>query len=137
MRGILEATLVIFGSIKEGIIELMEDRLRAFRSDMAPSQSSTHTQCFKDFKGCGMPDFHGVKYAMVTRRWITDIEYVQLASFCPEGSKVQYVAVCLRDRARDLWDAVRDSLGAPTIEALTWSDFVTRFKAEFVLVVEL
>ena len=35
-RDILEATLVIFGSIKEGIIELMEDCLRAFRSDMTP-----------------------------------------------------------------------------------------------------
>ena len=36
-RGILESTPIIFGSIKEGIIELMEDRLRAFRSDMAAS----------------------------------------------------------------------------------------------------
>ena len=34
-RGILEATPVIFGSIKEGIIELMEDRLRTFKSDLA------------------------------------------------------------------------------------------------------
>ena len=37
-RGILDATPVIFGSIKEGIVELMEDRLRAFRSDMATIQ---------------------------------------------------------------------------------------------------
>ena len=33
-RGILESTPIIFGSLKEGIVELMEDRLRAFRSDM-------------------------------------------------------------------------------------------------------
>ena len=33
MRGILESTPIIFGSIKEGIVELMEDRLRSFRSD--------------------------------------------------------------------------------------------------------
>ena len=38
-RGILESTPILFGSIKEGIMELMEDRLRAFRSDLASSQS--------------------------------------------------------------------------------------------------
>ena len=37
-RGILESTPIIFGSIKEGILELMEDRHRAFRSDMASGQ---------------------------------------------------------------------------------------------------
>lgn len=42
-RGILEATPVIFGSIKEGIIELMEDCLRTFRSDLASSQSGMYT----------------------------------------------------------------------------------------------
>ena len=42
-RGILESTPILFGSIKEGIMELMEDRLRAFRSDMASSQSGSRT----------------------------------------------------------------------------------------------
>ena len=37
-RGILESTPIIFRSIKERILELMEDRLRAFRSDMASGQ---------------------------------------------------------------------------------------------------
>ena len=60
-RRILDATPVIFGSIKEGIVELMEDRLRAFRSDMATSQSGSHTLFFKDFRGSGAPDFHGGK----------------------------------------------------------------------------
>ena len=36
-RGIFEVTLVIFRSIKEGIIELMKDRLQTFRSDLASS----------------------------------------------------------------------------------------------------
>ena len=38
-KGILESTPMILGSIKERIVEMMEDRLRAFRSDMASSQS--------------------------------------------------------------------------------------------------
>ena len=56
----------------------------------------------------------------MARRWIADIESAQLTSFCPEGSKFWYVAGCLRDRARDWWEAVSDSLGAPAIEAMTW-----------------
>ena len=54
-RGTLESTLMIFGSLKEGIIKLMEDRIRAFRSDMAPGQSGTRMLSFKDFRGCGAP----------------------------------------------------------------------------------
>ena len=119
---------VIFGSITEGIIELMEDLLRAFRSNMALGQSGTHMLSFKDFKGCGAPDFHRVKVPVVARRWIADIESVQLTSFCPKRSKVWYVVGCLRDIARDWWEAVSDTLGAPTIEAMTWSNFMTKFR---------
>ena len=45
-RGILESTPIIFGSIKEGIVELMEDRLRVLRSDMASGQSGSRTLSF-------------------------------------------------------------------------------------------
>ena len=99
-RGILDATPVIFGSIKEGSVELMEDRLRAFRSDLAFSQTGTRTLSFKEFRGSGVSDFHGVKDPIAARRWITYIESMQLTSFCPEGSKVRFAAGCLRDRAR-------------------------------------
>ena len=128
---------VIFGSIKEGIVELMEDRLRAFRSDMATSQSGSRTLSFKDFRGSGAPDFHGAKDPIAARRWIADIESAQLTSFYPEGSKVRFAAGCLRDRARDWWESVGDSLGASVVEAMTWSDFVTWFRAEFAPAIEL
>ena len=86
-RGILESTPIIFGSIKEGIVELMEDRLRAFRSDMASGQSGSRTLSFKDFRGSGAPDFHGAKDPIAARRWIADIESAQLTSFCPRGRR--------------------------------------------------
>ena len=60
-RGILESTLMIFESIKDNITELMEDRLRSFRSDMEPTKLGTSTLSFKDFRGCRAPDFCGVK----------------------------------------------------------------------------
>ena len=104
---------------------------------MVTNQSGSRTLSFKDFKGSGVPDFHGAKDPIATRQWIADIESTQLTSFFPEGSKVRYVAGCLRDRARDWWESVGDSLGASTIEAMTWLDFVTRFRAEFAPTVEL
>ena len=66
-RGILESTPIIFGSIKEGIIELMEYPLRAFRSDMASGQSGSRTLSFKDFWGSGASDFHGAKDPIAAR----------------------------------------------------------------------
>ena len=84
-----------------------------------------------------MSDFHEAKDLIAARRWIADIESVQLTSFCPEGSKVRFAAGCLRDRAGDWWESVGDSLGASAVEAMTWSDFVTRFRAKFAPAVEL
>ena len=63
----------------------MEDRLWAFRSDMAFGQAGIQTLFFKDFRGCGAPDFHGVKDPIVARRWIVDMESAQLMSFYLEG----------------------------------------------------
>ena len=74
-RGILESTPINFGSIKEGIVKLMEDRLRAFRSNMASGQSGSRTLSFKDFRGSGAPDFHGVKDPIATRRWIAYMKF--------------------------------------------------------------
>ena len=79
--------------IKEGIIKLMEDLLRAFQSDMASGQSGTCTLSFKDLRGCGAPDFHGVKDPIVAKRWIVEIKSAQLMSFFPEGSKVRYADI--------------------------------------------
>nr|KAJ0192258.1 hypothetical protein LSAT_V11C800444800 [Lactuca sativa] len=102
-RGILESTPIIFGSIKEGIVELTEDRLRTFRSDMASGQSGSRTLSFKDFRGSGAPDFHGEKDPIAARRWIADIESAQLTSFYPEGSKttetVAEITAKYRERA--------------------------------------
>ena len=92
---------MIFRSIKASIIELMEDRLRAFRSVMTSSQSGAHTLSFKDFRGCGAPDFFGVNDPIIAKWWIANIESAQLTRFCPKGSKVRFATGCLRERARD------------------------------------
>ena len=37
-RGILDATPVIFGTVKEGIMEIMEERLKSFMDKFVPGQ---------------------------------------------------------------------------------------------------
>ena len=73
-RGILDVTPVMFGSIKEGIMELMEDRLQIFRVDMDASQSGARTLPFKDLRERGAPDFFRVKDPIAARHWIADTE---------------------------------------------------------------
>ena len=38
MRGILDATAVMFGTINEGIVEMMEEHFRTFRDEMSGGQ---------------------------------------------------------------------------------------------------
>ena len=60
-RDIIDATSMLFVSIKEGIIRLMEDLLRIFRADLAASQPGSRTLSIKDFKGHEAPEFFGTK----------------------------------------------------------------------------
>ena len=49
-RGNLEETTVIFGTIKEGIMELMDDRLGEFLVEIAAGRVGAQTLFFKEFK---------------------------------------------------------------------------------------
>ena len=73
-RGILDATPVIFRTVKEGIMDLMEERLRLFRAEIAVGQIGARTPSFREFKACGAPKFFGVKDPIVSQRWIADIK---------------------------------------------------------------
>ena len=45
-RGILDATPVIFGTIKKGMMEIMEEKLRAFRTEIVEVQVGARTPSF-------------------------------------------------------------------------------------------
>lgn len=92
---------------------------------------------FMDFRGCGAPEFFGVNEPITARQLIADMVCAQKNSFCSKGSKVRFATRCLREKAWDCWEEVGYALGAPTIESMTWSDFVTIFRAEFASVIEV
>ena len=69
---ILDQTLVIFGMIKEGILELLDERLSAFRTKVAAMMGS-RTLTFREFRACGAPDYHGARDPIVSTRWLADV----------------------------------------------------------------
>ena len=61
MSGILDATLVLFGTVKEGMMEIMEERVRAFRAEIAAGQIWGGSPLFREFEASVMSEFFEVK----------------------------------------------------------------------------
>ena len=136
-RTILEKTPVIFGSIKEGILDLMEERLSTFRAEVAAMMGS-RTLTFREFRACEAPDYHGARDPIASTRWLADVANAFCTSTCPEGDKVRLASCLLKDRARDWSEEIGHVIGDDaTLDAMTWADFTTRFRAEFSPVIEV
>ena len=68
-RGILDATPVIFGTVKEGMMEIMKERIRSIRVEIASSQVEAPTPLFKEFKACGAPEFFNWYFVLMRKMW--------------------------------------------------------------------
>ena len=55
---IIDQTPVIFGRVKEGILEILDERLGTFRTEMA-AMVGARTMTFREFRACGALDYHG------------------------------------------------------------------------------
>ena len=102
-RVILDATPVIFGTVKEGMMEIMEERLREFIAEIFVGQVGARTPSLWEFKACRAPEFFEVRDPIISRSWVVDIENAQHTSSCPDAEKVGFASCMLRDRARDWW----------------------------------
>ena len=113
---VLDHNLLIFGTIKEGImemeqeclvtyhvrvIELLYDRLGDFWPKIVAGQLGMWTPSFREFLASGSLIFLGTKGPIASRRWIADMENARRVSFCPVGAKVGFTSCLLRDLARD------------------------------------
>ena len=58
-RGILDATPVLFDTIKEGIMKLMDDRLKTLQVEIDAGQIGARAPSFGEFKAYGAPEFVG------------------------------------------------------------------------------
>ena len=95
-RNILEKTYVIFGTIKEGIMEILDEHLGAFRSEMVGACTLT----FREFWACETLDFFGNKDPIVSRHWLANVTNAFCASCCRKGEKVILASCLLKDRAQ-------------------------------------
>ena len=125
-HSILNQTYVIFDSVKEGILEILNERLSAFHAEIM-ALIATHSLTFRDFQDCGAPDYHGARDPITSSRWLADVANAFRTSRCPKGDKVRLASCLLKDRARDWWDEVGHAAGGDAIDSMTWSDFSTRF----------
>ena len=91
-RDILEQTHVIFGMIKEWIMEIMQEhldtyqykimellneQLEAFQSEIVTGHLGVQTPSFPEFKVCRALGFFGDKDPIVSHQWIDDMENTQ------------------------------------------------------------
>ena len=99
-RNILEHTPVIFGTIKEGIMEVLEERLGSIHFEMV-ALVGARTLTFRDFRPCGAPEFFGEKDPISSRHWLADVANAYHTSSCIKEAKVRLASCLLKDRARD------------------------------------
>ena len=63
---ILEQTSMIFGSVKEGIIQTLDERLGIFRIEIMAIMG-VRTVSFSEFLALGAPEFFGEKHLIASR----------------------------------------------------------------------
>ena len=71
-HNILDQTPVIFGMIKEGILEILDERLAAFRTEMMAFLGA-RTFTFQEFRACEAPYYHGARDPIASGRWLAGV----------------------------------------------------------------
>ena len=66
-HGILDSTPVMFNTITEGIIELIEEKLMVFRAYIGAHHFGAWTLSFWNFKACGSLEFIWAKDPITSR----------------------------------------------------------------------
>ena len=78
---------MIFGLIKEGILELLVERLSSFRTEVV-AMTGLRTLTFRDFRACGALDYHGARDPVASTIWLAHVANTFRTSRCLEGDKV-------------------------------------------------
>ena len=91
---------MIFGTVKEGILEILDERLGMFHVEVMAIFGARNLS-FREFRVCGAPTFSGEMDPIVSRRWLADMANAFRMSFYPEELKVRFAPCLLKDRAQD------------------------------------
>ena len=100
--------------------------------------TGSRTLAFRDFRACGAPDYHEARDPIVSTRWLVNVANTFYTRKCPKGDKVRLASYLIKDRTCDWWEEVEHSIGDDAaLDAMTWSDFTARFRAEFAPLIEV
>ena len=99
--------------VKEGMMEIMEERRKSFQAEIAVGQVKALFFRFRD--------------PIASRHWMEDMENAQHTTFCPDVKKVGFASCMLRDRARVWWDKVTRQVGEAGVAEMTRAEFFRCF----------
>ena len=71
------------------------------------------------------------------RHCLADVANEFRTSSYPDGEKVRLASFLLKDGAQDWWDEFGRSVGDTGVGSMAWDDFVSRFRVNFSLVIEV
>ena len=83
---------MIFGLVKEGIMEIFYERLGTLRTKILAIMG-TFTLSFRMFRVCGVPELFGGKDPISSRRWLADMVNTFRSRFYHERLKVKLLVV--------------------------------------------
>ena len=96
---------MIFGTVKEGNLEILDKRMTLYRSEMV-AIVGVRTLTFREFWSCGTPDYHGARDLLASKRWLADVVNAFRTSSFPKGIKVRLASCLLKDMERGWWEEV-------------------------------
>ena len=134
-----QAVPTISVAVRDQLLEILEERLSHFVENFPAVREGGGARGFqnRDFTDCKPPNFEGGTDPIKSMRWIADVEAAFLTSRCPEDRKVTLAMNLLKDGARDWWSVITGQMQAADIAAMTWEQFETQFRAEFIPRVEV
>ena len=109
---------MIFGTIKEGIIEILDEHLDTFRTEMV-AMVGARSLTFREFRVCGAPKFFRTKGPIASRWCLADISNAFRTSFRPKGPGARFALCLLEDRALNWWEGVDYAFGGSDVETMS------------------
>lgn len=91
---ILEDLQGMFGTIKDELVVMIDERLRTFRAEVGAGHPKTREISFWEFRVYGATEFFG-KESIMSMHWIEEKESMFLASSCPDLAKLRFTTCIL------------------------------------------
>lgn len=131
----------IFETIKTKLIALFDERYIVVASTAPATATAAGSlgekdMTYSEFSNTKPLEFDGIKDPIVDKRWISHVEGCFYTCACPVNLKFRYTHNLLRLGAKDRWNFFTKNNSPTKKRAVSWEQFLERFKADYVPPVE-